>query len=576
MTACRLISLIFVLGLSACTSVPPQPDVIQYVGAGSPPSATLRNYAYYAVPDETAPTRSPAGGTNQAPVKAQQSSPQATSPSSATPQALADALEQAAKVEVTQWAVETLAERFCNWNGSVNVGFEQTCSTVSRYAMEPYMTPGVNDMLMLQTAVRTDLGNYFLAHLLSKYAGDTNAWQWIFYASFIDRVHAAGMQNSLKWVKDVPGLQDTCKSVDIAPCAMYVMSLLTDVAPATAADADKVLCEDFSTQLKVEMTSTLWTQISCQKGVKWSDWVKSLSSKFKGSVTDPTLLMASAARFDRRYHPSIAHGIGASYDEAIYADELIDFLSSVEGPGGFLSTPGTSTYLRLIFTISAAAASQNYREIIYRITSSADSEDILSDSVIEGTETYRLLMIAGDIASANGTSDLSTTINSIAGPTGGYMYKTITPGLLTLTGLVGLDYERDQVSGGGISTSVVARGAFAPIGFEISTPCWGTSCGLLASLIDVGNLLSYSNTKSTSGGTISSGPNTTFAQVLSPGLYYVQGFKDSPFVIGIGASRTPRLRVAEISNTGKQDLDAYRVMIFIAIDVTFADLKEYW
>lgn len=577
MTACRLIPLIFVLGLNACTSAPPKAEITTYAGKGFVRPAKLANYAYYAVPDESTPTRSPAGGTNQAPARAQQSSTQASSPSGATPQAIADVLEQDAKVEVTQWAAETLAERFCNWNASMTVGFEQTCWTVSRYAMEPYMTPGTNDMQMLQAAVRTDLDNYLLAHLLSKYSANANAWQWIFYGSFIDRVHASGLQNSLKWVKDVPGLQDTCISVDTAPCALYVMSTLIDAAPAAAdADTDKAKCENFSKQLKQEMTPALWTLIACQTGMKWSDWISSLGSQFKGSVKDPAVLMASAASFDRRYRPSATHGIGASYDEAVYADELLDFLSSMEGADGFLASAGTFTYLKLMFTVSAAAASQNYREVIYELTSSTDSGDILQESVVEGTESYRLLMIAGDIANASSTSDLSTTINSIAGPTGGYMYKTITPGLLTLTGLVGLDYERDQVSGGGVSASVVARGAFAPIGFEISTPCWGTSCGLLASLIDVGNLLSYSNTQSTSGGTISSGPNTTFAQVLSPGLYYVQGFKDSPFVIGFGASRTPRLRVANIANVGKQDLDAYRVMIFIAIDVTFADLKEFW
>ena len=448
----------------------------------------------------------------------------------------------------------------------------QTCATISNYMKESYVSPGTNDIQMLQNAVRADLRNYALMRLLKKKNSGNDGWKWVLDASIIAEAQNAGLEKTLGWLKDIPYVQSQCRLNTAHFCDLYLESLIIDTYlnakdPSDCKAVGRAIDDAVAYGLPATVTLTV-----CKTDAKTLDWLMTAGT----DATNAVMLMKTAAAFDRLYGHMDTFGMSTSFGDEAYADQMVGILANFD-----LVTGGSATadakYLKLMFYIYAAAAADNYREIVYRLTSSTEFDDILKDSQTENPERNRILLIAGDVANAKHTVDLSTTINSIAGPTGGYKYKAVTPNLLTLTGLVGLDYERDRLKGPTIDTTVPARGAFAPVGLEYSTPCGVASCGLLLSIVDVGGLVNYSNTQTTSKGNVASTPNSSFAQVESLGLYFARSFgSDSPFVWGFGTSYTPNLRSAMLTGGQTENLNAHRYMVFIGVDVTLAPLKEDW
>ncbi len=95
--------------------------------------------------------------------------------------------------------------------------------------------------------------------------------------------------------------------------------------------------------------------------------------------------------------------------------------------------------------------------------------------------------------------------------------------------------------------------------------------GVYLSVLDLGPYASYR--KSESG--VNSQPNIGFKQLFSPGVYGTWNISvgkktsdwlyQSPFVLGVGWSRTPSL--LQSSTTG-ETVDSTRWQLFLAIDVT--------
>jgi hypothetical protein len=199
----------------------------------------------------------------------------------------------------------------------------------------------------------------------------------------------------------------------------------------------------------------------------------------------------------------------------------------------------------------------------------------------ESVKKYLAFVI--DLASAKTSDDVQASIDRVAAAVGGWKLKHqhMTLSVSAYAGVIG-GYETPQTSL--VSNAATtkpsggwAAGLFAPVGLDLSGPIGkGTlSQGFFLSVLDVGQLTwarlsNASEDNDMSKADVAS--NTSFAQVLSPGLYYHLGLGHSPFTVGIGASYAPALRKYTITTaTGGVETDSLstlRVGMFLSIDVT--------
>jgi hypothetical protein len=183
----------------------------------------------------------------------------------------------------------------------------------------------------------------------------------------------------------------------------------------------------------------------------------------------------------------------------------------------------------------------------------------------------RLLYVAADVVTATSTGDIETAVEQLGSTTAGWRYKEVSDGLWTLSGILGLDYERETLSGQGVSRTSYAGGLFAPIGIEYTHPTWCNNCywGAMLSLIDVGNTVQFNSQQTVTGSNNSTGQVSTapgLRQVWAPGVMVFMSPFRSPFVFGVGYSQTPAIRTAQFSNGSNVSLDSRRFMIYIGVD----------
>jgi hypothetical protein len=103
---------------------------------------------------------------------------------------------------------------------------------------------------------------------------------------------------------------------------------------------------------------------------------------------------------------------------------------------------------------------------------------------------------------------------------------------------------------------------------------------VLLSIIDPGALASARIDGEVSGDRrVLPEPKVGFAQVFSPGLYGVLGFRGAPVVVGAGYALAPNLRKVETTvteggttTTTVTARSAGRLSVFLAVDVTMFGL----
>lgn len=95
------------------------------------------------------------------------------------------------------------------------------------------------------------------------------------------------------------------------------------------------------------------------------------------------------------------------------------------------------------------------------------------------------------------------------------------------------------------------------------------STNIFFQIVDLGAALNYRITANDSEE--ESAPNVTFKQMLSPGIAIMRHFTNSSLVIGASANYTPSLRTINQSGNEFQS-NAFRIGLFIAVDVTFLNL----
>jgi hypothetical protein len=91
-----------------------------------------------------------------------------------------------------------------------------------------------------------------------------------------------------------------------------------------------------------------------------------------------------------------------------------------------------------------------------------------------------------------------------------------------------------------------------------------SSYSIFLQFIDLGAVMNY---RLTSDSAVSSNPNITFKELLSPGLAVLRRFRNSPLSLGVSANFTPSLRTVNQKGNVYQP-NAFRLGIFLAVDVT--------
>lgn len=622
-----LVSLIFLL-LSACASTPPNPPLAKPAGALSAPAASTAPIVappQPAVPAPAPPATTglaaskalnkptvPAATTSNSPaatlmllsqytvpvesLKAQKAKPadqqitapnpsspqQATSGSADITQALADVITQRATVEVSTWTEEELGDRFCSAGAETRIYLLQTCGVMYGYLQNRVYTAASFDSLGLQAALRTDLKNYVAFRLwkLERDKQSAVAWRWIFLGSIVDDLQNNSLQDVLGWIKDVRFIQHTCSqgSDDSDACKLYLKSeLIKAIGEAKEPDKTDALIKTIADDLAADGMQSIF-QFKAGATVAELDTLVCLA--FDGKISDYKKIqdeVALAKRFEHEYRGLYsANGLSEAALGA-FTDDLHAILTDIAGNYLQLSDTEFKNIDEMI-VVYAAASQKNYRMVVQELWETGDGQMSCDNNAQAETESCRLLLVADDIVSADTTNDLATALDNISSSSGSVPYKTTAKGLLTLTGVLGVDYEKDTLDGGEIRTTVPAKGIFAPVGLEYTFPWyWKSSAGIFLTFLDLGNLVSYSNTTNTNGAAIHTNPNTNLSQVTSLGFYFVwNDIHQSPFVIGIGTSYTPAWRTATLSNGQTQPLDAHRILVWFGVDVTFFSMCACW
>ncbi|OGW50886.1 MAG: hypothetical protein A2078_10980 [Nitrospirae bacterium GWC2_57_9] len=192
------------------------------------------------------------------------------------------------------------------------------------------------------------------------------------------------------------------------------------------------------------------------------------------------------------------------------------------------------------------------------------------ESLLKATAgEYVLQYLPGiaELAAAKSKDEVKTVLGTVASPVGAWKVKKDTS-LISFGALVGGQVSREKVSGE--QKQGFVTGLFAPVGLDMTFKTWDG--GVFLSALDLGNLLSarFSNTE-----TVESKSNVGIEQVISPGIYLHKNSSSSPFVWGIGYSRTPKLRTVELENGEKQERASNRIIVFVSIDVTIFPLLRW-
>lgn len=183
-----------------------------------------------------------------------------------------------------------------------------------------------------------------------------------------------------------------------------------------------------------------------------------------------------------------------------------------------------------------------------------------------------------NVLSAENSDEVKKAFDDAAMKTGSYMVKQTSKCALTVTFMPGAGgfYETLQptadavADGNDLSTDEGSAtiGAVLPIGMEFSLSVGkgkGGAVGIYGQVADLGAVLNYRLTGSDS---VSSSPNVTFRQVLSPGAYLVYHFPKIPLLVGGGVNYSPQLRDIATDQQTTFQANSVRWGGFLAVDVT--------
>jgi hypothetical protein len=177
-------------------------------------------------------------------------------------------------------------------------------------------------------------------------------------------------------------------------------------------------------------------------------------------------------------------------------------------------------------------------------------------------EYTRLMGFANDAAQARTTDEFSSALENVVGAQGGYLAKreSTSRWYARVNAYVGGNVSGERTGEEGAGTSA-AMGLAVPLGVEIGKAGPSRrSNGVFLQFIDLGAVAS---TRIGGDDQVESLPEFKLGSVVGPGIFWVHGYRDSPFASALGISYFPEGRQTE---DGAR-VGAVRVSMMLAIDI---------
>lgn len=194
----------------------------------------------------------------------------------------------------------------------------------------------------------------------------------------------------------------------------------------------------------------------------------------------------------------------------------------------------------------------------------------------------RYLALAADVVAADSADKIKHILNEVTLPVGSFRVKRYSSSSIFVSALVGVGGGYEWLDNPDVDQKWAPQlSPFAPIGIDVN---WGSrklarnsiyetrgsSNGFFLSVIDFGGVISYRFQDNNANGDLSADklPIIKLEQLLSPGLFYTHGFRNSPITWGLGGQLTPRLRdIIDAKDTRVDRANAFRFSTFLAIDL---------
>jgi hypothetical protein len=197
-------------------------------------------------------------------------------------------------------------------------------------------------------------------------------------------------------------------------------------------------------------------------------------------------------------------------------------------------------------------------------------------------DLFKYITLISDVSHAQNGNEVRTIIESAILPVGSYAIKRTTRMSVSVNAYAGL--------GGGLEWSKIdnhntyqgaSLGFALPIGVALNWSAGdednkASSNSIFVSLIDLGAIAYYNlgqGDDTDDDISISTSPDITFANVLSPGMAYIRGCKSSPISFLLGLQYMPRLReITGATNNVIGTADAIQLKLGILVDVPLFSL----
>ncbi len=194
----------------------------------------------------------------------------------------------------------------------------------------------------------------------------------------------------------------------------------------------------------------------------------------------------------------------------------------------------------------------------------------------------RYLALAADVVAADSAEKIKNILNEVTLPVGSYRVKRYSSSSIFVSALVGAGGGAEWLDNPSIEQKWAFQlSPFAPVGLDVnwgsrklarnsSYETRGSSNGLFLSVLDFGAVISYRFQMDDANADLSTNslPIIKLEQLLSPGLFFTHGFRNSPIVWGIGGQLTPRLRdIVDPKDIRVDRANAFRFSTFVAIDL---------
>lgn len=494
---------------------------------------------------------------------------------------IADFIEKRAKAELRLWFTDFLSERICANDGGADF-FANTC------ALDIHTTQNVfgieRQYLALVLALRKDL-EYLPACAIYRHTGGSGL-------GYMLKSVFEGYANNGKLDELLYGLADKFKTTRITEDSerIFVFSVL---AYSSAIEVGKIWVKDrdaAAVNFLLRLNGRIDGISDAGARAEYEAYFRKIAGNYlqrrgelesridefyqlRESVLQKTGEIKSAATREETAALFIKNA------ELIF-DQLLVLLRFENMREDVRKLSRHGEFVRALYAGSQAIEVHEYGQAFLELKPVFDRilTESKNDELKKALETFNSYSGAiASLAEAKSADDFSSRLDALASPVGAWKLKNEAD-MLSFTALPGIRYSNDEYSSAGFSGIHEERiwSIGAPVGIQKT---WHECrlakgyCGLMFSILDVGNIIDAPRDIRTPAGNISGKVESDFSSVFTPGIYLTMSpHKDSPFNIAIGYSEGPSsgYRTLIADNGEEFPVERNRVVsVLLSIDVTF-------